>query len=130
MGSIQSELNRAMSLSTKTVAGEKQNPSNKLIRKRKQATPNAVAVLFDKYGSKKTAEMLGITPSGLSSILSRTKCSATVEMLAEMLVLCEGEQIVTTKTQIVITRVPGNKVEALCAVLDAMGIKHWNLSDG
>jgi len=95
----------------------------------KRAKPVAVRTLISEYGNDRTADMLGVSSSGLSTMISKDDVSETIELLAEMLLLNEGKTVVIPKSRLIIARVPAEHADIVGKFLAALKIKSYDFSE-
>ena len=91
--------------------------------------PVAVKQLYEDKGNIKAAEMLGVSPSGLSTMISRDDVSVTIEKLAEMIILNGGQTLNRQKTRIIVVRVPADKAEVVSTFHAALGLKSMSVAE-
>lgn len=91
--------------------------------------PVAVKQLNEDKGNAKAAEMLGVTPSGLSTMIGRDDVSVTIEKLAEMIILNGGQSLNRQKARIIVVRVPADKAEVVNTFHAALGLKSMSVAE-
>lgn len=108
------------------------SPSKKMKRSSptfQRARPVAVKQLQERYGNKKTADMLGISSSGLTTMIGRDDVSLTLEKLAELIILNGGQTLQRQQYHLIIARVPVKHADVVSTFLNALGIKSRDISE-
>ena len=95
----------------------------------KRTEPVAVVQLAAEHGTAKAADMLGVSDSGLATMISRKDVSLTIEKLAEMIILNGGQTLQRQEAKLFVTRVPRKHVEVVATFLNALGINHKEFSE-
>ena len=91
--------------------------------------PVAVKQLNEEKGNTKAAEMLGVSPSGLSTMIGRDDVSVTIEKLAELIILNGGQTLNRQKARIIVVRVPADKAEVVNTFHAALGLKSMSVAE-
>jgi hypothetical protein len=97
-------------------------PKEKAIKVRQTAAPVNVARLRDKLGASAAAEKLGISTSGLHTMIDRNRSSATVELLARRL-LEDGGERPQSGSRLLIIKVTPTQMAGLKPVIEAFGAR-------
>lgn len=93
----------------------------KVTRARSVTHPVNLKALRDRYGNVKAAAMLGITDSGLSSLIQRDRCSTTIEKLATLLLVQQGDA--PRRDRLLIIKVTPTQMDGLRPVIEAFGAR-------
>lgn len=90
-------------------------------KNKRKAEPLHIRKLLDLFSRQDTADLLGITTSGLSSILTRNEVTATIELAAMYWLQQHRCRNQGTKSYLII--VPFEKKELVSSFLSAAEIK-------
>lgn len=97
--------------------------------KSKRVKPVAARQLVTTHGNGRAAEMLGLSESGLSTMISRDDAPLNVEKLAELIILNGGQTLQRQKTYLIVARVPQKSIDVVNTFLKALGIKSMEFGE-